>query len=238
MFCWVCDNPVDHFLSYGLPQRPGRCPHCGAKPRYRAVIWYLREVFAPMLQAGSEVLEVGASGLSIRYYPKPRTLGRARYTALDTRRLQHHRLLHPPHRYLQGDISHCELPNGCCDLVLCNNTLPYIHNDREALAEIRRLLKPTGVAMLNTHTSPGPSMRVDEYRRLHPQMTDAWFAENGDQWVYGPDLLERIESAGLTVRLERLFNDRDTGFLQFNGLKADNEILLAFVDGHVAQRFG
>ena len=60
VICWVCGNPVAEFLPYGIPPRPGRCPHCGAKPRNRAVLWYLREIIRPALGPGAELTYSGS----------------------------------------------------------------------------------------------------------------------------------------------------------------------------------
>ena len=78
VICWVCGNPVAEFLAFGIPPRPGRCPHCGAKPRNRAVHWYLRQMIRPRLNAISEVLEVGGSRVAVQRFSADAVIGGSR----------------------------------------------------------------------------------------------------------------------------------------------------------------
>jgi SAM-dependent methyltransferase len=235
MYCWICERRVEAFEPYGIPRKTGRCPHCGAKPRYRAIAWFLEHAVAPRLGSTSRVLEVGPSVTSVRSYPQ--RLGGARYTAVDVRTLPHYLQLAAPHDFQPMDVTAMDFEDAGFDVILCNNTLPYIREDRRALAEIRRCLKRHGMAMLNTHVEPGATSDVASYRRLHPELDDAYFAENGDAWVYGEDFYRRIEEAALRWRHVGLFQDRDADFLTENGLKRHNELLLAFRSPQGERRF-
>ena len=62
--CWVCSKRVARFESYGVPPRTGRCPHCGAKPRSRALHRLVRDRIGPRLRTGDRVLEIGPSHFS------------------------------------------------------------------------------------------------------------------------------------------------------------------------------
>lgn len=227
MFCWICASEVEAFGVYGIPPRTGRCPVCGAKPRYRALAWFLDEVARPRLDAGSQVLEVGPSRLSTTRLVRRETFGGGRYIAIDTRRLPHHGTLPAPHRFVQMDVTDLRFPDEHFDLILCNNILPYVRDDAAALRELRRCLKVDGVAMVNTHTHAGATRTASQLRAAYPDLGDDYFAENGDQWAYGEDFPERVRAAGLTLRVETLFADRDPGFVARNGLKARTEIMLA-----------
>jgi len=228
LHCWVCGKNVERFLYYGIPERLGKCPHCGAKPRYRAVIWCLRRLLTPCLDDRARVLEVGASALSARYYPRPENLGGASYTVIDTRQMLHHELLSSPHRFLHGDITNNNLPSNHYDLVLCNNTLPYVFDYWRALREIRRVLKPTGIAMLNTHWQAGPTLTAVEHRRRHPQLKAAYYAENGDQWAFGEDFLQRVREAGFERQAWKPYHCLNEAYLVRNGLKRETVLVLAW----------
>ena len=134
-----------------------RCPHCGAKPRNRALVWLLETHLVPRLGPRAEVLEVGASAIAARHHPRIVAAGGARYTAIDVRRLKFHRTIPAPHRFVEMDISRAAFADASFDLILCNNTLPYVRDYRAALADIRRCLKPQGLAMIDTHREHGSS---------------------------------------------------------------------------------
>jgi len=228
LHCWVCGNDVERFLNYGIPARPGKCPHCGAKPRYRAVIWCLRRLLTPRFDDCARVLEVGASAISAKFYPRPENLGEASYTVIDTRQLLHHELLRRPHQFVHGDITNNNLPDDHYDLVLCNNTLPYVPDYRLALGEIRRVLKATGIAMLNTHWQAGPTLTAVEHRRRNPDLTAAYYAENGDQWVFGEDFLKQVRKAGFEFRAWEPYRRLAESCLVRNGLKRDTVLVLGW----------
>ena len=228
VICWVCGNPVSEFLLYGIPPRPGRCPQCGAKPRNRVLHWYLGAVIRARLGAGSEVLEVGGSRVGVQSAMSESCIGKSRYTVIDTRTLDHHAAVARPHRFIPMDVSRMDFADNTFDVILCNHTLPYVRDDRAALAEIHRTLKPDGLAMLEVPRDAKRTLPVDAYRRAHPGLGDDYFAENGDQWVYGEDYPARLEAAGFFVRIDVLFADRDDAFKREHGLKERSEVIVGF----------
>lgn len=237
MFCWVCGNSVAEFLLYGIPPRPGRCPHCGAKPRNRTRHWYLHEVVRARLAEGSEVLEVGGSRIDVLETITGHWIGPARYTLVDTRTLGYHATIAPPHRFIPMDVSRLDFPDDTFDVILCNHTLPYVRDDRRALREILRCLRPDGLAMLDVPRNVERTQTAQSYRHAHPELGDDWFAENGDQWVYGRDFPARLEAAGFTVRIDVPFAGHDAPYLRQHGLKARAELVIGFKSAHGAARF-
>lgn len=237
VICWVCENPVAEFLAFGVPARPGRCPHCGAKPRNRAVHWYLRQVIRPRLVATSEVLEVGGSRVAVQRFTTEAVIGGSRYTVIDRRTLEFHARIEPPHRFIPMDVTNADFADNSFDVILCNHTLPYIRDDGKALSEIFRILKTDGLAMLDSSHEEDRTRSVDAYRREHPDLGDEYFAENGDQWVYGQDYVARLEAAGFTIRLDVLFADCATAFKREHGLKDRHELIVAFKSPAGAARF-
>lgn len=235
MYCWICRNKVSRFTAYGIPSRLGKCPHCGAKPRGRLLGWFLEQVLIPALPADARILEVGPSKFSTQGL-LPRTDASRPWTLIDVRRTAAQRRVQSPHRFLQMDVCELGFRDNCFDLILCNNVLTYVRRDREALAEIRRCLKPEGIAMINTHTGRGATVAAEAHRRCHPEMGDDFYAVNGDQWVYGDDFYSRIEDAGLKFRIISLFENRPEEFLRENGLKRVNECLLACIEPVALER--
>lgn len=228
VICWVCGNPAAEFLLYGIPPRPGRCPHCGAKPRNRALYWYLREVIRAKLGAHSEVLEVGGSRVDVHSAISESCIGEARYTAIDRRSLAYHAAIQPPHRVITMDVSSMAFPDDSFDVILCNHTLPYVRDDRAAMAEIFRCLKHDGLAMLDVPRQAERTLTVDAFRGEHPELDDDFFAENGDQWVYGEDYPARLQAAGFAVRIDALFDDRDAAYKREHGLKDQTDVVVGF----------
>ena len=227
MACWICSRPVARFESYGVPPRIGRCPHCGAKPRSRALVRLVRDRILPRLAAGDRVLEIGPSRFSADHLIGSPRFAPARCVAVDVRRRRHHRRLGAGGRFVAASAAKLAFADASFDFILCNNTLPYIREDRRALAEIARCLKRDGLAMIDTHRGPGATRTAHAHRREHPGLGEEWFAANGDAWVYGEDFLDRVREAGLEPVEIELFPGAPPDFFTANGLKPRARALFA-----------
>jgi len=53
-------------------------------------------------------------------------------------------------QFQQADATNINLPNDSYDLILCSEVLEHIPHPEECIAEIQRLLKPDGVAVITT----------------------------------------------------------------------------------------
>ena len=225
--CWVCSRRVARFEPYGVPPRIGRCPHCGAKPRSRALHRLVRDRIGPRLAAGDRVLEIGPSRFSADHIIGGSLFAPARCVAVDVRQRRHHRRLGASGRFATASAAMLPLADATFDFILCNNTLPYVREDRWALAEIARCLKRKGLAMIDTHRGPGATRTADAHRRAHHELGEEWFAANGDAWVYGEDFLDRVREAGLEPVEMELFPGAPAGFFTANGLKPRVRALFA-----------
>ena len=235
--CGTCSQPVARFEPYGVPPRRGRCPHCGAKPRSRALHRIVRDSIGPRLAAGDWVLEIGPSRFSTEHVIGSDLFAPARCVAVDVRRRSHHRRLGAAGRFVEAHAAMLGFGDETFDFILCNNTLPYVREDRRALAEIARCLKRDGLAMIDTHRGSGATRSAEAFRREHPEIGDAWFAANGDAWIYGEDFVDRVREAGLDpVELE-LFPGAPARFFIANGLKPRVRALFASRDPAGLRRF-
>jgi SAM-dependent methyltransferase len=227
--CLACGGRFAAFARYGLRPRPGLCPRCGSKPRHRALLLFLRHFVRPRLGDGSEVLEIGPSRPATRFVPARRTIGPARYTAVDLEHRPHHARLRLPHRFRRMDATRLRFGRETFDVILCNNVLPFASDDTAILAEIRRCLKPDGVAMVDVDVQVARTTSAAALRRRDPgRFTAAYVATNGSHRFYGRDYAGRLRRAGLVpLRFDPLRGLAPT-FRRAHGLKADGRVYLAF----------
>jgi SAM-dependent methyltransferase len=236
--CLACGGRFAAFALYGLRPRRGLCPRCGSKPRHRALLVLLRRWLRPRLRDGSEVLEIGPSRPATRFVPHPRIIGPARYTAIDLDRRPHHARLRQPHRFRRMDATRLRFRKATLDVILCNNVLPFVPDDRAILAEIRRCLKPDGVAMVDVDVQIARTTPAAQLRRRDPgRFTATYVATNGSHRFYGRDYPNRLRAAGLTpLRFDPL-RGLDAAFRRAHGLKADGRVYLAFATPTAATAF-
>jgi ubiquinone/menaquinone biosynthesis C-methylase UbiE len=76
-----------------------------------------------------------------------------------------HRLENTP--FIQFDLRHCPLPDGCIDGVTALNVLEHIDDDRTALKEIHRILRRGGIAHIEVPADPSCYDVYDEILLHH-----------------------------------------------------------------------
>lgn len=96
------------------------------------------------------------------------------------------------------NIERIDLSSESFDLIVCSDVLEHV-DDRTALAEMFRILRPKGVVLLMTPVIEGwqttyenPSIRSPDERMLH-------YGQWDHVRYYGSDLRERIASAGFKI---------------------------------------
>ena len=99
----------------------------------------------------------------------------------------------------QWDVTAVPQPDESFDVIYCSHVLEHVPEDRKAMAEFHRLLKPGGWAVINVpvteeSTFEDPSVTDPEERlRL--------FGQKDHVRRYGRDYLDRLRAAGFQVEI-------------------------------------
>jgi SAM-dependent methyltransferase len=145
---WFC--PCCGFRGHFVPCRGRRhtvCPGCGAGERHRLQHHVLTKLIAERHSLG-DVLHVA---------PEPHLAAVLReasrtYTAGD---------LNPRHGDLRIDLVATGLESASFDLVYASHVLEHIRDDTAAIAEIHRLLRPGGLAILPVPVTQPTTVEFD-----------------------------------------------------------------------------
>ena len=161
----------------GYHERATVCPGCSGEDRHRSLLALLVAT-TTLFDPATRVVEVapmrGFESL-LRLQPE------IDYTSFDLAR----------HAMERGDITAMRFPDGSVDYFICFHVLEHIPDERLALAEIHRVLKPGGVAVLQVPIDwDVPATR--EYTAPDPR-------DVGHVRRHGADFPERIASAGFEV---------------------------------------
>ena len=134
-------------------RRAARCPGCGALERHRLQVWAIRSQVLPVFTGRApRVLHV-APERSVAELLRPIA---GSYVTADYAL---------PGMDMQIDLRDIALEDASCDLVYASHVLEHIDQDRAALAEIRRILAPGGLAVLPV---PLVGPRTVEYPAPNP----------------------------------------------------------------------
>jgi 2-polyprenyl-3-methyl-5-hydroxy-6-metoxy-1,4-benzoquinol methylase len=111
----------------------------------------IRDMVGP--EAGLDVAEVGSGGGHVlRLFP------RARLTAIDVSGVfldvARKNLAGYDVRFVKGELDALDLPAGSFDRVICTEVLEHTVDPAAILAQIRRLLRPSGIAVITVPNDP------------------------------------------------------------------------------------
>lgn len=167
----------------------GYCPRCDAKARHRRD-WLYLERQTDLLTAPLALLEVAPWWALSR---RLRAMANIHYVSVD--------LMRRPEVTTVGDVAALPFRSGAFDALICIHVLEHVENDRGAMAELFRVLRPGGWALV---TVP---VHLDRATYEDPSITDPderarAFGERGHVRAYGRDLVDRLRSAGFEVELD------------------------------------
>jgi SAM-dependent methyltransferase len=211
--CPCCGGRFRRFEAMGEPNRA--CWSCGSLERER-LMWLYLDRHPELLRPGMKVLHVAPEG---PLAPRIAALPGVDYVAGDLdARFADRRI----------DVTDLEFPDGTFDAILCNHVLEHVPDDRRAMAELRRVLRPGGWAMLlvptirNERTDEDPSVEDPGERARR-------FGQHDHVRIYGWDYLDRLDDAGFDVRVERLGEDLPESAIRRYALRAFGSVDALFV---------
>jgi SAM-dependent methyltransferase len=163
------------------------CPCCDSRPRHRLLkLWMDREMVLPAQETGkrARVLHFAAEPW-VRGWFEERG---AEYVTADINEKFE----------LQLDITAMDLPDASFDLVMTNHVLEHV-DDAKALAEMFRILKPGGQAVITVPMIEGwdvthedPALKTEAELRLH-------YGDPTHLRFYGRDVRDRIRAPGFEL---------------------------------------
>ncbi len=199
--------------GWSLRNRDGYCPRCNAKARHRRLWLYLCN-YTDFFGHAKRVLDVG---------PSP-GLSRALAGRDDLHYVSVGIETGTPRLSVAGDISALPFADRTFDVVLCQHVLEHVDDDRRSLAEIRRVTKNGGLAVISV------PMRLDQTTHEDPSVTDPQereelFGEAGHVRMYGYDLADRLQDAGFESSLHNA-EDIPSAECKRNGLRRDEHLFI------------
>ena len=108
--------------------------------------------------------------------------------------------LHSPIADVQADICNLPFSDQQFDWVVCNHVLEHIPNDKIAMQEIYRVLKPGGTAILQVPLRLDQDTFEDD-RITDPKERAQVFGQYDHVRIYGKDYQNRLEQVGFTVKM-------------------------------------
>jgi len=165
-------------VGCGYNEKSTLCPGCDCLDRYRSlavILWTRTEFFSP----DTYVIEVAP----VRNFQKYCLLQKknGNYISFDIERPAMEK----------GDLTRMRYQDSIADYFLCFHVLEHIQDEAKALSEIRRVLKPGGLAILQVPIDWDVA-KTYEYSAANPR-------DVGHVRRYGRDFAQRLSAQGFEV---------------------------------------
>lgn len=186
-YCPICDSRLSGFHSFGGRQNVV-CAVCGSWQRHRRDWLFMQKRTDLFDGRPKKMLHVAPEKALGKLFQEVPTID---YLSGD---------LNPEVAMVKMDITDIQLPNNTFDVIYCSHVLEHVPDDRKAMRELYRVLKPGGWAILHVPilrevTYEDPSVTTPE-ERLRV------FGQSDHVRMYGLDYADRLREAGFDVSVE------------------------------------
>lgn len=173
------------FLNFGTPPLfDVVCPRCGTHPRHRLL--KLAQDRDALIPPNMEILHFAAEPSVSRVIE---STAPKRYVTADLREGFDLRL----------NIEQLDLPDGSFDVIVCSHVLEHV-DDKRALPEIYRVLRPSGRAILMVPVIEGSERTYEDESVTTWHDRKRHFGGGTHVRQYGRDFRDRVRAAGFELR--------------------------------------
>ncbi len=186
-------DPIDgksfrKFLAYGYGKKRDNVlsPSTLSLERHRLLWLYLKNE-TDFFSASKKVLHFAPEQAFYKRFRKMKNLD---YTTTD---------LNSPLADVKADI--CQLPfaDNSYDIIFCNHVLEHIPDDKKAMQELYRVLKPGGMAILQIPQDLNRETTFEDDSITDPKERREVFGQYDHVRVYGRDYFDKLRKVGFQV---------------------------------------
>ena len=188
--CPLCGGGFRRFLPYGYVAQRGEalCPRCLSLERHR-MIWLWIERTSDMLTTLPTLLHI-APEPSLRRHFRRAYGSSKRYITAD---------LESPLADMHFDVQHIPLEDCSVDVIICNHLLEHVEDDRLAMRELHRIMRPGGWGIMLVPEDRSLKVTFEDDTITDSEERTRIFGQYDHRRIYGRDYDERLREAGFEV---------------------------------------
>ena len=186
-------DPIDgksfrKFLPYGYEQqRPNvLAPGTLSLERHRLIWLYLKNE-TDFFTTPKKVLHMAPEQCFLKLFKAQKNLN---YITAD---------LYSPIADVKADICNLPFENNSFDIVFCNHVLEHIEDDKKAMSELFRVLKPGGMGIFQIPQDLTRDTTYEDFSITKPEDRKKHFGQYDHVRVYGKDYFNKLRSVGFIV---------------------------------------
>ncbi len=186
-------DPIDgtsfrKFLPYGYenPRENVLSPSTLSLERHR-LLWLFLQGETPLFTNSLKVLHFAPEQA---FYKRFKKMKRLEYITTD---------LNSPLADVKADICNLPFKEGEFDVILCNHVLEHIPDDRKAMKELFRVMKPGGWGIFQVPQDLNRDHTFEDNTITDKKERAKIFGQYDHVRIYGLDYFDRLRKAGFTV---------------------------------------
>lgn len=190
VFCPFCQKEFSAFMPYGVTRRTNaQCSQCKLMERHRH-LWLFLINNTSLFTKSHKLLHCAPE--------------RALYSLFATmKNINYHPIDLSPapwgDRIKKADLLTLPFGNNSFDAILCNHVLEHIPDDAKAMAELYRVLKPNGWAIIMVPLYKHLSKTFEDFSVTSPEERLRLFDQHDHVRKYALDIKDRLKKAGFEV---------------------------------------
>ncbi len=173
--------------GYGTQRQNALSPSTLSLERHR-LLWLFLKNETDFFIASKKVLHIAPEQCFINRFKKLKNLD---YITAD---------LYSPIVDVKADILDLPFKDNSFDVVLCNHVLEHIANDKKAMQELYRVLKPGGFGIFQVPQDLALEKTYEDATITTPEERAKHFGQYDHVRVYGKDYFNRLREGGFNVK--------------------------------------
>ncbi len=187
--CPICNSKFSKFLSYGSDTalRPNvLCPHCLSLERHRLIWLYLNER-TDFFTAPHRLLHIAPEQC---FHDRFKKLNNIAYITGD---------LVSPLADNHFDLHDIPFDENSFDVIMCNHVLEHVNDYRRCTAELYRVLKPGGWAIMQVPIDYHRETTFEDPAIITPGDREKHYWQKDHLRLFGRDYPEQLEKSGFRI---------------------------------------
>jgi len=187
--CPICGARRRKFLPYGYtsPREDALCPSCLSLERHRLLWLYLE---SSGLKFGGRMLHIAPEACFAKRFGRLQRQAGGEYLTAD---------LESPLADLHFDVQAIPLETESVDIIVCNHLLEHVADDRLAMREMYRIMRPGGWGIMLSPVEFAREHTFEDDSITDPAERTRIFGQYDHRRIYGRDYADRLREAGFTV---------------------------------------
>lgn len=204
---WSGNHFVDFHVGYDYVFEKSVCPQCFSHPRHRSYKYTLDRIISEFPQEKIKVLHFAPERIITELLMNNPKID---YLSVD---IDHRRAMR------KEDITKLSFKDNQFDLIMCIHVLEHIDDDKKAMQELLRVLKPNGKALLDVPIDATRTITYEDKNITTPEARTKAFWQWDHVRLYGLDFPSKLREAGFTVIEDNHIKQKGAEIIRQQGLE-------------------